>query len=54
MRTDLADTKDMGDIFLAESFELAAGKWKVALHDGRRDSPVTPGDAAPVGSAGPD
>jgi transposase len=30
----------MGDVFLALSFELAAGKWKVALHDGRRDSPA--------------
>jgi hypothetical protein len=27
------------DVVLAVSLELAAAKWKVALHDGRRDSP---------------
>lgn len=40
MRTDLADTTYTGHRVLAVSLELAASKWMVALHDGRRDSPT--------------
>ncbi|QIE29638.1 Transposase (plasmid) [Caballeronia sp. SBC2] len=40
MRTDLADTTDTGSIVLAVALELAAPKWKVALHDGRRENPA--------------
>ncbi|CAG9186288.1 hypothetical protein LMG23994_06146 [Cupriavidus pinatubonensis] len=40
MRTDLADTTYTGHMVLAVSLELAAAKWMVALHDGRRDSPT--------------
>jgi transposase len=28
------------DVILAVSLELAVGKWKVALHDGRREKPA--------------
>jgi transposase len=40
MRTDQAYTGN-GDVpVLAVSLELAAAKWKVALHDGRREKPA--------------
>src|SRR5258707_12234613 len=40
MRTDQAYTGG-GDVpVLAVSLELAAAKWKVALHDGRREKPA--------------
>lgn len=29
-----------GEVILAVSLELAAGKWKVALHDGLREKPA--------------
>ncbi|SOE97251.1 hypothetical protein SAMN05414139_10344 [Burkholderia sp. D7] len=31
---------DAGGVILAVSLELAAGKWKVALHDGLREKPA--------------
>lgn len=40
MRTDQANMTDSEALVLAVSLELAAAKWKVALHDGRRDSPA--------------
>ncbi|MGF6369077.1 hypothetical protein OKW40_001827 [Paraburkholderia sp. RAU6.4a] len=40
MRTDHADTTHPEALVLAVSLELAATKWKVALHDGRRDNPA--------------
>ena len=40
MRTDQTDMTDAGEVVLAVSLELATAKWKVALHDGRRDSPA--------------
>jgi transposase len=40
MRTDLEDTTDTGSIVLVVALELAAPKWKVALHDGRRENPA--------------
>src|SRR5476649_1717261 len=40
MRTDQAYPTHSEEVVLAVSLELAASKWKVALHDGRRDSPA--------------
>lgn len=40
MRTDQTDMTDAGEVVLAVSLELATAKWKVARHDGRRDSPA--------------
>ena len=40
MCTDQAGMTDAGEVALAVSLELATAKWKVALHDGRRDSPA--------------
>jgi transposase len=40
MRTDQANMTHSEAPVLAVSLELAAAKWKVALHDGRRDSPA--------------
>lgn len=40
MRTDQANMTHSEAPVLAASLELAAAKWKVALHDGRRDSPA--------------
>jgi len=40
MRTDQTDMTNAGEVVLAVSLELATAKWKVALHDGRRDSPA--------------
>ncbi|PRX20200.1 transposase [Paraburkholderia sp. BL18I3N2] len=40
MRTDQANVTHSEALVLAVSLELAAAKWKVALHDGRRDSPA--------------
>jgi transposase len=39
MRTHGTDWVNATDEVLAVSLELAAAKWKVALHDGRRESP---------------
>lgn len=40
MRTDQTDMSNAGEVVLAVSLELATAKWKVALHDGRCDSPA--------------
>jgi transposase len=40
MRTDQTDMTNAAEVVLAVSLELATAKWKVALHDGRRDSPA--------------
>ena len=39
MRTDQTFTPGGEEPVLAVSLELAAAKWKVALHDGRREKP---------------
>jgi transposase len=39
MRTDQTFTTGGEETVLAVSPELAAAKWKVALHDGRREKP---------------
>jgi transposase len=40
MRTDQANMAHSEGFVLAVSLELAAAKWKIALDDGRRDSPT--------------
>ncbi|MFM0557839.1 transposase [Paraburkholderia sediminicola] len=40
MRTDLPSSTGSGELLLAVSIELAAAKWKVALHDGQREKPA--------------
>ncbi|WP_408250081.1 hypothetical protein [Paraburkholderia xenovorans] len=40
MRTDLPSLTGSGESLLAVSIELAAAKWKVALHDGQREKPA--------------
>lgn len=40
MRTDHTFTTDGEETVLAVSLELAPAKWKVALHDGRREKPA--------------
>lgn len=40
MRTDQAYTGGSDGLVLAVSLELAAAKWKVAFHDGRREKPA--------------
>ena len=51
MRTDQAYTGG-GDVpVLAVSLELAAAKWKVALHDGRREKPAVHTVAQPQAEA---
>ncbi|MGF6971485.1 transposase [Paraburkholderia sp. WC7.3g] len=40
MGTDQTDTMCSEALVLAVSLELAAAKWKVALHDGRREQPA--------------
>ena len=37
MRTDQANMTHSGAPVVAVSLELVAAKWKVALHDGRRE-----------------
>ena len=39
------------DVILAVSLELAVGKWKVALHDGRRERPAVHTVAQPQAAA---
>jgi transposase len=51
MRTDQAYTGG-GDVpVLAVSLELTAAKWKVALHDGRREKPAVHTIAQPQAEA---
>ena len=40
MRTDQTFTTGGEEPVLAVSIELAAARWKVALHDGRREKPA--------------
>ncbi|WP_338927182.1 hypothetical protein [Mycetohabitans endofungorum] len=40
MRTDHLAGVDVENVILAMSLELAGGQWKIALHDGRRQSPA--------------
>ncbi|SAL67203.1 hypothetical protein AWB65_06471 [Caballeronia humi] len=57
MRTEQAYMGSGDVMVLAVSLELAAAKWKVALHDGRRDKPAVhtaAGRGASAGSAGLD
>ena len=49
MRTDQTfTTGSIEELVLAVSLELAAGKWKVALHDGRREKPAVHTVAQPL------
>ena len=50
MRTDQAYTGSE-ELVLAVSLELAAAKWKVALHDGRREKPAVHTVAQPQAAA---
>ncbi len=40
MRTDQSSATGSDEFLLAVSIELAAAKWKVALHDGQREKPA--------------
>jgi len=51
MRTDQTFTTDSEEPVLAVSLELAAAKWKVALHDGRREKPAVHAVAQPQAAA---
>lgn len=48
MRTDQTFTTGGEEVVLAVSLELAAAKWKVALHDGRREKPAVHTVAQPL------
>ena len=48
MRTDQTFTTGREEPVLAVSLELAAAKWKVTLHDGRRVRSAAPGIARPA------
>ncbi len=51
MRTDQTFTTGGEETVLAVSLELAAAKWKVALHDGRREKPAVHTVAQPQAAA---
>ena len=51
MRTDQAYTGSSDVLVLAVSLELAAARWKVALHDGRREQPAVHTVAQPQAAA---
>ncbi|MFL9912239.1 IS110 family RNA-guided transposase [Paraburkholderia sp. RL17-337-BIB-A] len=51
MRTDDTHTTCSETLVLAVSLELAAAKWKVALHDGRREKPAVHTVAQPQAAA---
>jgi transposase len=51
MRTDHTFTAGGEELVLAVSLELAAAKWKVALHDGRREKPAVHTVAQPQAAA---
>ncbi|TDG03999.1 IS110 family transposase [Paraburkholderia guartelaensis] len=51
MRIDQAYTDNGDGLVLAVSLELAAAKWKVALHDGRREKPAVHTVAQPQAAA---
>src|ERR1700675_4738584 len=51
MCTDQTFTTHGEEVVLAVSLELAAAKWKVALHDGRRERPAVHMVAQPEAAA---
>ncbi|MDB5835228.1 MAG: transposase [Caballeronia sp.] len=51
MRTDQTFTTGGEETVLAVSLELAAAKWKLALHDGRREKPAVHTVAQPQAAA---
>jgi len=51
MRTDQTFTTGGEETVLAVSLELAAAKWKVALHDGQREKPAVHTVAQPQAAA---
>ncbi len=51
MRTDQVYAGSGDELVLAVSLELAAAKWKVALHDGRREKPSVHMVAQPQAAA---
>ena len=51
MRTDQTFTTRGEEVVVAVSLELAAAKWKVALHDGRREKPAVHTVAEPQAAA---
>jgi transposase len=51
MRTDQTFTTAREELVLAVSLELASVKWKVALHDGRREKPAVHTVAQPQAAA---
>src|SRR6202795_5233181 len=51
MRTDQTFMTGGEEVVLAVSLELAAAKWKVALHDGRRERPAVHTVAQPQAAA---
>ena len=51
MRKDQTFTTGGEEPVLAVSLELAAAKWKVALHDGRREKPAVHTVAQPQAAA---
>jgi transposase len=51
MRTDQTFTTGGEELVLAVSLELAAAKWKVALHDGQREKPAVHTVAQPQAAA---
>src|SRR5258707_10039562 len=51
MCTDQTFTTHGEEVVLAVSLELAAAKWKVALHDGRRERPAVHTVAQPQAAA---
>src|SRR5258705_11280134 len=51
MRTDQTFMTGGEEVVLAVSLELAAAKWKVALHDGRREKPAVHTVAQPQAEA---
>src|ERR1700692_661461 len=51
MRTDQTFTTRGEEVVVAGSLELAAAKWKVALHDGRRERPAVHTVAQPEAAA---
>src|SRR5258707_14427739 len=51
MCTDQTFTTHGEEVVLAVSLELAAAKWKVALHDGRREKPAVHTVAQPQAAA---
>jgi hypothetical protein len=51
MRTNQTFTTGGEEVVLAVSLELAAAKWKVTLHDGRREQPAVHTVAEPQAAA---